>query len=92
MNGKFELGQVVMTRLVSELCAEEDCYDDLLDLLGRHWHGDWGSVPEEDANLNNEALTFGNRILSAYILAGHKVWIITESDRSVTTVLFPSEW
>lgn len=61
-------------------------------LLDRHRRGDWGDVPEEDARANTEALASGARVLSAYRVVGDsKVWIITEADRSATTVLLPSE-
>ena len=65
-------------------------------LLNRHATGDWGDLDPEDAKLNDAALTSGeDRIFSVYKRDGipdGKIWIITERDRSATTVLFPSEY
>ncbi|HNH44535.1 MAG TPA: type I restriction endonuclease subunit M [Agitococcus sp.] len=61
-------------------------------LLARHQSGDWGNVPAEDALSNQEAIERGYRIMSVYSLETGKVWIITEADRSVTTVLLPEEY
>lgn len=63
--------------------------------LERHKNGDWGNLWDEDKALNDEALEDGNRIMSAYNRKDRpkdKIWIITEADRSVTTVLFPDEY
>lgn len=62
-------------------------------LITRHQHGDWGDVDSEDWGTNNRALKMGSRILSAYTLLGAgSLWIITERDRSTTTLLLPSEY
>lgn len=62
-------------------------------LLARHVSGDWGQLDAEDQAANEQALAYGTRILSAYDLAtGERVWIITEADRSATTLLLPSEY
>ncbi|MGY6128023.1 hypothetical protein ACW9YV_21935 (plasmid) [Paraburkholderia strydomiana] len=65
-----------------------------LQLLSRHHCGDWGCVDAEDAASNDRAVREGRRILSAYELGPHreKVWLITEADRSFTTILLPSEY
>jgi hypothetical protein len=61
--------------------------------LSRHHSGDWGEVDAEDTTLNDQAVKDGNRILSAYRASkGRKLWVITESDRSVTTILLPREY
>lgn len=61
--------------------------------LARHIRGDWGIVSADDKRLNAEAVQGGDRILSAYETAqGVKLWIITEADRSATTILLPSEY
>ena len=69
--------------------------------LDRHLSGDWGCCCDEDKASNDEAVTVGNRILSAYPLdpakpskgyGGNTLWIITEADRSVTTFLLPDEY
>lgn len=64
-----------------------------MQLIARHRSGDWGDIDPADAKSNAEALRFGARILSSYRLAeGGKVWIITEADRTSTTVMLPSEY
>lgn len=97
MNKKFELGQVIATRGVHQLMNEDgDFYAFVMCSLGRHATGDWGDLDPEDAKLNDTALASGeDRIFSVYKREGihdGKIWIITEWDRSVTTVLFPSEY
>jgi hypothetical protein len=62
------------------------------DLLDRHVDGDWGDVGEEDEQTNDEGVTEGGRLLSSYRLGGHQVWVITEHDRSSTTVLLPEDY
>ena len=65
----------------------------LRDALNRHMRGDWGEVCDEDWTENDFSLVNGFRILSAYTSkAGVKYWIITEADRSATTVLLPEEY
>lgn len=62
-------------------------------LLARHIHGDWGSLSVEDQTANELALLTGRRLLSSYDLpSGRKVWIITEADRSGTTILLPDDY
>ena len=63
-------------------------------LLLRHMAGDWGDLTEDDRSENELSLREGFRILSAYELpgTGEKVWLITEADRSATTLLLPSEY
>ena len=87
-NCKFPLGQIVATsNAIAQLTAEE------INLaLRRHASGDWGNVCPDDARLNNESLTTGDRVLSAYGNGERKFWIITEADRSVTTVLMPEDY
>ena len=59
----------------------------------RHQRGDWGEISDEDKAANEEALLCGARLLSAYTLrSGVKLWVITEADRSSTTLLLPSEY
>lgn len=89
---KFQLGQTVMTRGVSDFVEEHNLHHELHKLINRHANGDWGELPEEDIEMNNIALEEGNRLLSSYKLLEENVWIITEWDRSVTTVLFPHEY
>lgn len=62
-------------------------------LLKRHAHGDWGDLHPFDADANELAIRRGMRILSAYVLeTGERIWIITEADRSSTTLLTPEEY
>jgi hypothetical protein len=66
---------------------------DILTGLQRHQAGDWGDMDEDDRQANNCALTDGSRLFSVYHSAnGVKFWIITEADRSVTTVLLPEDY
>jgi len=90
--GKFRLGQTVMTRGVSDYVVENRLHVELHELFLRHYNGDWGNVPREDKKYNDQALKNGERLVSKYKLGDEDVYIITEWDRSVTTVLFPSEY
>ena len=61
--------------------------------VSRHHAGDWGDVCAEDAQLNNQALIAGTRLLSMYVLPdGQRLYVITEADRSSTTLLLPEEY
>ena len=85
----FNLGQVVATAAVSETESPED----LQEALRRHQSGDWGEVSEDDKRCNDDSVDGRGRLLSAYTLpSGNKVWCLTEWDRSITTILYPSEW
>lgn len=90
----FATGKIVMTRGLHT--AMEDQSIDYTPFLLRHLCGDWGEVCEEDWAANNEAVTSEGRLLSAYTLPenpeAEKLWIITEWDRSVTTLLLPSKY
>ena len=67
--------------------------EDLLPaLLERHRSGDWGDVYPEDARENSFSVRYGFRIISSYRVAGERLWVITERDRSGTTLLLPSEY
>ncbi len=88
---RFSLGQIVATPGAMEALNESG--QGALEFLQRHITGDWGEVCTEDAQENELSLKEGFRILSAYSTAkGVKLWIITEADRSVTTILLPSEY
>lgn len=89
MPKSFPLGQIVATPGALEALSAAD----IQQALGRHAAGDWGDVCAEDAKANNRALVEGTRLLSSYQSAsGTKFWIITEADRSATTVLLPDEY
>lgn len=92
---RFATGSIVMTKGLELLFAASlnRKADNPIRFLYRHVNGDWGDVPAEDAAANDDALTSGNRIMSAYRMAdGTPFWIITEADRSVTTLLLPEEY
>ncbi|WER45122.1 hypothetical protein CupriaWKF_12470 [Cupriavidus sp. WKF15] len=89
-NSLFALGQVVATRGVVAHLTQHLIGPALY--LAMHVRGDWGLVPDEDAKANDLAVQNGARVLSAYDIAGVRVWIITEADRSVTTLLLPEEY
>jgi hypothetical protein len=86
---KFRLGQIVATPNALEHLNQAD----ILTGIQRHQAGDWGEVCEEDQQENELSLKQGFRLLSAYRTTnGTKFWIITEADRSVTTVLLPEDY
>lgn len=88
---RFALGQLLMTPGAIEAFARTG--EDPMGYLRRHVMGDWGVVDAEDARENEFSVAHGFRILSAYVLRdGTKVWIVTEADRSVTTILLPDEY
>lgn len=97
---ELKLGQLVATKGIVDEMEEtygfrEFCMHSLL----RHRALDWGDISEEDKMTNNQALEIDARVLSAYTIPTYfrlayaeKIWIITEADRSVTTILFPHEY
>jgi hypothetical protein len=86
--GRFPLGQLVITRAaVSRLTP-----DKIADGIARHARGDWGDISPDDAAENELALREGFRLLSAYGRGERRFWVITEADRSVTTVLLPDDY
>lgn len=88
---KFPPGQIVATR--GALQALQESGDNPSEYLRRHLTGDWGEVDDHDREENEMSLESGLRLLSAYTLSnGTKLWIITEADRSATTLLLPSEY
>jgi hypothetical protein len=91
MPARFPLGQIVATP--GALAALEEAGQTPLDVLRRHAAGDWGELDEDDRQENEFSLRRGFRLLSAYTLNnGTRLWIITEADRSATTLLLPSEY
>lgn len=86
----FQMGQIVATPAVADHFAAHGVSP--MDYLSRHVCGDWGDVPPEDAAANQASIELGTRILSSYKVASEVVWVITEADRSSTTLLFPSEY
>ena len=92
---KFDLGQTFVTKGVWDAIGNN--VGDFITMnvcLSKHHNGDWGNLDEEDKMLNDIAVEDGGRILSAYEIGENKVkiWIITEADRSYTTILLPEEY
>lgn len=90
-NPLFQLGEVVATPVAVETMQQHNVTPQTL--LQRHITGDWGVLCKEDAKSNADAVKQGERILSNYPIADNvRIWVITEWDRSVTTLLLPSEY
>lgn len=90
MMGPLPLGRLVATPGALEVLAEAE--EDALEYLSRHASGDWGDLDEEDRQENELSLRHGWRVLSSYQVGGKTIWIITEADRSVTTILLPEDY
>ncbi len=86
---KFRLGRIVSTPNALEHLTQAD----ILSGIQRHQAGDWGDVNEHDRKENELSLKEGFRLWSVYHAAnGMKFWLITEADRSFTTVLLPEDY
>ena len=98
MKVSFKIGQLVMTQGVAQAVNGNDDFARFsATCMKRHISGDWGELSDEDRDANNRALVEGNRLFSSYKLPSlmngrDKIWIITEADRAVTTILFPDEY
>jgi hypothetical protein len=90
MTAPLPLGWVVATPGALELLTEARAHP--FEYLARHATGDWGDLCAFDRRQNELALHDGYRVLSTYEVAAGRVWIITEADRSVTTILLPEEY
>lgn len=87
----FPLGKVFLTVGAKETLTESSQQPN--EFLARHQSGDWGIIGKEDSEENELSVKEGFRILSAYRTAkGERIWIITEADRSSTTILLPDEY
>lgn len=87
----FPLGRLAATPGALEALASSG--QSPVDFLKRHSRGDWGDVSSEDKRLNDLALKDGTRLLSAYSTTrAVRLWVITEADRSLTTILLPDEY
>lgn len=87
----FPLGRLLATP--AALAALREAGDNPAHFIARHLHGDWGNLTAEDHRANDRALVVGARLLSAYTTRlGVKLWIITEADRSATTILLPEDY
>jgi len=99
VNPTFPLGQLTATRGVNDLVADDEAFAKFItESLNRHVKGDWGELGDEDRLENDLSLKQRLRLLSAYNddrFPKHgisTIWIITEADRSATTILFPDEY
>ena len=86
---KFPLGRIVATANAASVLTQYDLETGLL----QHVSGEWGDLDEHDRQENEKSLKNGTRLLSAYCsITGIRYWIITEHDRSATTVLLPEDY
>lgn len=91
MSQKFQPGEVYITAGAEEALGRNQQYT--YDFLWRHVQGDWGDMPEEDKESNDESIKAGGGCMSAYKLKdGTAIWVITEADRSSSTILLPEEY
>jgi hypothetical protein len=90
MTESFPLGGILATP--GALDALREAGENPLNLLSRHASGDWGELDPHDRRENVLALKNGWRILSSYPIGEQRVWVITEADRSVTTILLPEDY
>ena len=89
VNPRFHPGRLMITCNAKEVLLRSE----INAALNRHLHGDWGDVCGPDKRVNDDALKNGGRLLSVYHTKDDvRFWIITESDRSATTVLLPSDY
>ena len=86
----FKLGSIVATPGALQVCEEHKI--EPLSLIDRHAAGDWGDLCAEDVQSNAHALATVGRVLSSYVIQGEKLYVITEWDRSATTLLLASEY
>lgn len=91
---KFKMGRLVVTAGVDAEMKRDQGFSDFVgQCVQRHATGDWGDMDPEDKKQNEWALKHAERLMSGYEQKPFpKIWIITERDRSVTTVLFPEEY
>jgi hypothetical protein len=86
----FALGRLTATQFALQFLERIEMQPLLL--LRRHMLGDWGDLDSGDIEANKQSIQDGSRILSAYMLNGEKVYVITEGDRSITTILMAAEY
>ena len=99
VSASFQPGALYQTSRVWDACVEHAPFFRFVQQsFRRHCRGDWGDCCPDDAALNDTALQDGGRIFSVYHIPPtlyaleSSIWIITESDRSYTTILFPSDY
>lgn len=84
----FELGQITATREIVETLSEKE----IQEMINFHANGQWGDLGKFDKKANDDAIKQGDRILSCYHYRGEKIYVITEWDRSLTTILFADQY
>ena len=93
MVNSFEVGAIIVTTGIHERCKEDPEFNRFVaSSLSRHSVGDWGDLSEVDEAANNNALKIGGRLFSKYKQGDDSIYIITEADRSMTTILFAEEY
>lgn len=96
MDKRFDTGAMTCTPCIKKRLEDESKFGIFLrSAVGRYLNCDWGDSPEEDKRMNDKAVLGGDaRIFAAYKIPGsdERIWIITEADRSATTILFPDEY
>jgi len=90
MMALFKLGSVVATPGALQCCEQHQINP--ATLIARHASGDWGELCASDIQANVDALAFDGRVLSSYLIDGKKLYVITEWDRSATTLLLANEY
>jgi hypothetical protein len=90
---KFSPGRLVWTRYINDCVAENPLFAKFVtESLARHCNCDWGDVSAEDKKENDFSINKHLRLFSVYKQGKFVIWVITEADRSTTTVLFPAEY
>lgn len=90
MSPQFPLGQIVVTRNCLDYAQENNV--NLTELVTRHASGDDGDLSKADQQLNDLAIETEGRIFSSYLINGKKFYVITEWDRSYTTVMLAEDY
>jgi hypothetical protein len=90
MMGPLPLGRLVATPGALQVLSEAG--EDLRLLLSRHQSGDWGELDEDDRRENERYLKHGWRVLSSYPIGDRRIWVVSEADRSITSILLPEEY
>ena len=90
---RFQLGKLVMTSGIQNIISEKPSYQyELVNYLNRYMNEDWGDLCDDDKQMNEDAINNDERILASYITSRGGIYIITERDRSYTTILLKNEY
>jgi len=88
----MKTGKLVFTLGIDEIAEDGAAFERIMEFFHEHKAENWGNMPEEDKIANDEALLQGTRVMSSWDLDGKEIWIITEGNREITTVLLPEEY